>query len=41
MPGYSDNKDAVLKRLKARLADHLPQLPIHISSHDRDPFIIA
>lgn len=37
---HSNSERAVLKHLAHRLADRLPQLPVHLSSADRDPFMI-
>ena len=37
---HSNSERAVLKRLKQRLADSLPGLPVILSREDRDPFAI-
>ena len=37
---HSNSERAVLKRLKRRLADSLPGLPVVLSREDRDPFAI-
>jgi dinuclear metal center YbgI/SA1388 family protein len=37
---HSNSERAVLKRLKARLAERLPDLPVILSRKDRDPFLI-
>ena len=37
---HSNSERAVLKRLAARLRERLPQLEIHLSQADRDPFSV-
>lgn len=37
---HSNSERAVLKRLKARLGQEIPNLPIDLSEMDRDPFVI-
>jgi dinuclear metal center YbgI/SA1388 family protein len=37
---HSNSERAVLKRLAQRLTEALPQLAVHVSRHDRDPFVI-
>jgi hypothetical protein len=38
---HTNSERAVLKRVAARLAERLPQLPTLVSRQDRDPFAIA
>ncbi len=37
---HSNSERAVLKRLAKKLTEKLPELPLHLSSTDRDPFAI-
>ena len=37
---HSNSERAVLKRLAAKLNEKLPELAVHISQSDRDPFTI-
>ncbi|HEX2971411.1 MAG TPA: Nif3-like dinuclear metal center hexameric protein [Tepidisphaeraceae bacterium] len=37
---HSNSERAVLKRLASRISYNLPDLPLHISRHDHDPFSV-
>ncbi len=38
---HSNSERATLRRLQARIAHHFPNLPLHLSQIDRDPFSIT
>ena len=38
---HSNSERAVLRRLKARLGERLPQWPVYLSQHDHDPFAVC